>query len=325
MLLTNTMPTGWLVCPSCRAELSIGNEALYCPACKARYPIRDGVIEIAQCEDTVGDKAAKTVRQFGSSWQIHSHVDEYHEKQILDWISPLRAEDFHGKSVLEAGCGKGRHSRTVAKWGPKVLFSVDLSSAVYLAARNTEAYSNAFCIKADLLNLPFANEKFDLIFCVGVLHHLADPRAGLKEMWSRLKPGGTLCLWVYAREGNGWVVWLVDPIRKGFTSRIPTRLLRPIVWPLSAFLFMVLKTIYAPLTRKGERTVNFLPYSAYLGYISKFPFREIDSIVLDHLCPPIAYYLKKETLQKWLDGLGAKDVRFRWHNKNSWNVVATKR
>jgi hypothetical protein len=35
--------------------------------------------------------------------------------------------------------------------------------------------------------------------------------------------------------------------------------------------------------------------------------------------------LKKETLQKWLDGLGAKDVRFRWHNKNSWNVVATKR
>ena len=87
---------------------------------------------------------------------------------------------------------------------------------------------------------------------------------------------------------------------------------------------MVLKTIYAPLTKKGERPFSFLPYSAYLGYISKFPFREIEHIVLDHLCPPIAYYLKRETLEQWLNDLGAKDASFRWHNKNSWNVVATK-
>jgi len=317
-------PEGWLLCPDCGLPLAVGMAALSCPRCRKSFPISKGVIEMASNEEASGIDAEATVRQFGDSWQIHSHVAEDHEKQFLDWIAPLTQKDFEGKYVLEAGCGKGRHSRTVARWSPELLFSVDLSRAVYLAAQNTVEFPNVHCVRADLLNLPFPENRFDLVFCVGVLHHLADPEAGLRALWKCLKPGGRLCLWVYAREGNGWVVWLVDPIRKGITSRIPTRLLRPIVWPLSALLFMVLKTIYAPLTKKGERPFGFLPYSAYLGYISKFPFREIEHIVLDHLCPPIAYYLKRETLEQWLNDLGAKDASFRWHNKNSWNVVARK-
>jgi SAM-dependent methyltransferase len=320
----SSKPSDLLACPVCHRVLErIENGELACPSCNARYASTNGVADFSGLP--IGKETAGTVAQFGASWAIHDDMEDFYEGQFMDWIAPLAPSDFANKTVLEAGCGKGRHSRLVASWDPAALYSVDLSEAVFLAEANTREAENVTCVRANLLELPFPDSAFDLAFCVGVLHHLQSPERGLKELWRVLKPGGTLCLWVYAREGNGWVVWLVDPIRKGFTSRIPTRLLRPIVWPLSAFLFMVLKTIYAPLTRKGERTVNFLPYSAYLGYISKFPFREIDSIVLDHLCPPIAYYLKKETLQKWFDGLGAKDVRFRWHNKNSWNVVATKR
>jgi SAM-dependent methyltransferase len=201
---------------------------------------------------------------------------------------------------------------------------VDLSDAVLLAAHNTRDHDNVFCLRGDLLGIPLADASVDLVLCIGVLHHLEDPQAGLKELWRVLKPGGKLGLWVYGREGNGWIVHLVDPVRKHITSRIPTRWLRPLLWPLSALLYLLLKLGYGPLTGQGRRPFPWLPYSAYLGYISKFPFREIEHIVLDHLCPPIAFYLSKGTLESWLEPLGASTVTYRWHNRNSWTVVAAK-
>jgi len=319
-------PDGWVCCPACHKPLTTtdGKEGLTCAECGLAFPLRGGVLEVATDEQARGESAAQTVHQFGESWRIHDHMAAYYERQFLDWVAPLTASDFRGRTVLEAGCGKGRHSRSVAGWDPEQLLSVDLSSAVYLAAANTAEFPQVSCVRADLLDLPFPDGRFDLVFCVGVLHHLADPQAGLRELWRVLKPGGTLCLWVYAREGNGWIVALVDPVRKGITSRIPTRLLRPLVWPLSAFLFLLLKGLYGPATGRGARAVSWLPYGAYLGYISRFPFREVEHIVLDHLCPPIAHYLRRPTLEEWLKCLDAKEIQCRWHNRNSWAVLAHK-
>jgi SAM-dependent methyltransferase len=266
----------------------------------------------------------RTVTQFGASWKIHDHLADYQKRQFLDWIAPMEASDFDGKNILEAGCGKGRHSRLLERFGPRRLFSVDLSDAVLLAAHNTRDHEDVFCLRGDLLRIPLADASMDLVMCIGVLHHLEDPQAGLRELWRVLKPGGKLGLWVYGREGNGWIVHLVDPLRKHITSRIPTRWLRPLLWPLTALLYLLLKLGYGPLTAEGRRSLEWLPYSAYLGYISKFPFREIEHIVLDHLCPPIAFYLSKGMLESWLEPLGASPVTFRWHNCNSWTVVARK-
>jgi hypothetical protein len=96
------------------------------------------------------------------------------------------------------------------------------------------------------------------------------------------------------------------------------------LWPLSTLLFVILKVLYAPATGRGQRTVRWLPYSSYLGYISPFPFREIEHIVLDHLCPPVAYYLSRPTLEHWFTELGPNSALYRWHNRNSWTVVARK-
>ena len=317
-------PASYLTCPDCKGGLSLAEDSrsFACAACGRTFREHGGVLDLVP--SSVLPLTQSTVSQFGASWQIHPHLAEYQEKQLLDWISPLTREEFAGKDVLEAGCGKVRHSRLLERFGPRHLFSVDLSDAVLLAAHNTREQDSIFCLRADLLRIPLADASMDLVLCIGVLHHLEDPQAGLRELWRALKPGGTLCLWVYGREGNGWIVHLVDPVRKHITSKIPTRWLRPILWPLSASLFLLLKLLYGPFTGQGRRTVPWLPYSAYLGYISKFPFREIEHIVLDHLCPPIAFYLSKATLESWFGSLGASPVSYRWHNRNSWTVVAAK-
>jgi len=317
-------PIQYLICPDCRGSLhaKAGGETLCCMKCEREFCEHRDVLDLVP--SSVLSLTQSTVDQFGASWQIHDHLAAYQEKQLLDWIAPLAASDFAGKDVLEAGCGKGRHSRLLERFGPRYLFSVDLSDAVLLAAHNTKDHDNVFCLRGDLLGIPLADASMDRVLCIGVLHHLEDPQVGLKELWRVLKPGGMLGLWVYGREGNGWIVHLVDPVRRHITSRIPTRWLRPVLWPLSALLFLLLKAIYGPLTARGRRRIAFLPYSAYLGYISKFPFREIEHIVLDHLCPPIAFYLSKATLESWLGALGASSVTYRWHNRNSWTVVAHK-
>jgi SAM-dependent methyltransferase len=318
-------PLELLRCPDCRAALRPREDAegARCTSCPRAFRQERGVLDLVS--SSVQPLTHQTVTQFGASWQIHDHLADYQEKQFLDWISPMEPGDFEGKDVLEAGCGKGRHSRLLERFHPRRLLSVDLSDAVLLAAHNTQETPNVFCLRADLLDLPVADGAMDVVFCLGVLHHLEDPEAGLKELWRALKSGGTLCLWVYGREGNGWIVHLVDPVRKGITSKIPTRWLRPLLWPVSLALFLAIKVLYAPATRHGRRTVSWLPYSSYLGYISSFPFREIEHIVLDHLCPPVAFYLSKETLAKWFSGLDPQTIRFRWHNRNSWTVVAQKK
>jgi SAM-dependent methyltransferase len=314
-----------LRCPDCRGKLQASpteSAPAFCPRCHRDFVLDRGVLDLAPA--SVEPLTGKTVEQFGASWQIHPHLASYQEKQLQDWMTPLPLEALSGKTVLEAGCGKGRHSIVMAEKGPEHLYAVDLSDAVLLAADYTAELENTACIRANLLKLPFGDGTMDVVVCVGVLHHLEDPQAGLSELWRVLKPGGTLCLWVYGREGNGWIVHILDPIRTGVTSRIPTPVLRPLIKPLAGFLYLLLKGLYGPSTGWGKRTRRWLPYSSYLGYISKFPYREIEHIILDHLCPPIAYYLSRPTLENWFERLGGAEAAYRWHNKNSWNVVARK-
>ena len=319
-------PLEILRCPDCGPASPLapseGAAGCRCPACGREFPSNGGVLDLVPKD--VPTLTQDTVRQFGDSWISHDHLASYQSPQFLDWIAPLSATSFEGKTVLEAGCGKGRHSVLMAAYGVLRLWAVDLSDAVLLAAQYSRDLPQVSCLRADLLRLPLADASQDLVVCVGVLHHLEDPQAGLREFWRVLKPGGSLCLWVYGREGNGWILHLVDPLRKGITSRIPTFWLRPLLLPLSLFLFALLKLLYGPLTGRGQRTVSWLPYSSYLGYISKFPFREVEHIVLDHLCTPVAFYLSRPQLEEMFRDLHPAELSFRWHNRNSWNVIATK-
>ncbi len=54
--------------------------------------------------------------------------------------------------------------------------------------------------KADLINLPFDNNKFDKIFCISVIEHVKDDLRGMKEMFRVLKPGGILILTTEANK-----------------------------------------------------------------------------------------------------------------------------
>ena len=101
-----------------------------------------------------------------------------------------------GSSVLEAGCGVGAQTVTLASNSPRALItSIDVSEASVVEARKAvqaAAINNVTLRQADIFHLPFPPESFDHVFLCFVLEHLAQPVEALRALKHVLKPGGTI-------------------------------------------------------------------------------------------------------------------------------------
>jgi 2-polyprenyl-3-methyl-5-hydroxy-6-metoxy-1,4-benzoquinol methylase len=104
--------------------------------------------------------------------------------------------------VLVAGCGSGSHAIAAAgRYSGATVLAVDLSRASlgYAARKAREAgCTNITFAQADLLELGSLKQRFDVIECGGVLHHLRDPREGARVLGGLLRPGGIMVLGLYS-------------------------------------------------------------------------------------------------------------------------------
>lgn len=101
-----------------------------------------------------------------------------------------------GSSVLEAGCGVGAQTITLAAHSPKALItSMDVSDVSVAEARKavqSAGIRNVTLRQADIFHLPFPSESFDHVFVCFVLEHLVHPVEALRALKRVLKPGGTI-------------------------------------------------------------------------------------------------------------------------------------
>jgi SAM-dependent methyltransferase len=180
-------------------------------------------------------------------------------------------------------------------------------------------------VQADAYHLPFG-DPFDLVYSIGVLHHLPEPKMGFLSVCNHLKPGGRVAIWVYGKEGNRWIESFVDPIRIHVTSKLPKAATRGISFMLALPLFAGLKLIYGP----AHRNVGLLwlkkrlPYADYLGAISGYSFAENFWNVFDHLVAPTAFYLRREKVADWFQSANAQQVEITQRNNNSWRATGLK-
>jgi SAM-dependent methyltransferase len=101
-----------------------------------------------------------------------------------------------GSHVLEAGCGVGAQTVTLAATSPAALFtSIDVSASSLEQARarvERASLTNVTFQQADIFDLPFAPASFDHVFVCFVLEHLARPLDALARLQAVLRPGGTI-------------------------------------------------------------------------------------------------------------------------------------
>jgi SAM-dependent methyltransferase len=101
-----------------------------------------------------------------------------------------------GSRVLEAGCGVGAQTVTLAQRSPGALItSVDISPESIAEAERRVAAAGATNVtfsQGDIFDLPFAPGSFDHVFVCFVLEHLARPVDALRVLGGLLAPGGTI-------------------------------------------------------------------------------------------------------------------------------------
>lgn len=112
-------------------------------------------------------------------------------------------EDLSGKSILEVGSGAGRFSKVVLEHTKGILYSVDYSDAVTANFRNNSeiAPQRFHLFQASVYSLPFPDNTFDKIFCLGVLQHTPDFNASIRELIRKAKPGGEIVVDFYPIRG----------------------------------------------------------------------------------------------------------------------------
>jgi SAM-dependent methyltransferase len=307
-----------LVCPDCGSELLQREDRLICTRESHTYTIRGGIPRMLPASLAPGQ--LKTSQAFGWEWSHFTDLHDEYEEQFLDWIAPLQHDDFRGRTVLDAGCGTGRHAFHAARWGAEEVVALDLSDAVETARRNLDAFPNVFVVQGDLLRPPLLpatarGEGFDIVYSIGVLHHLPDPAAGIRSLARLANPGGLVLVWVYGHEGNALVRTTVEPLRR-VTSKLPPAALHVLAWPLAVALHTAVKLIYGPLGgRTGRRR---LPLGEYLASLAAFGFRQNYSIVFDQLVAPTTTYVRREELLLWLWSAGLTEVEVTQRNGNSW-------
>jgi len=124
--------------------------------------------------------------------------------------------EFLGENprILIAGCGTGRHPIHAALRQPgSRILAVDLSrSSIAYGLRKARemGIDNIDFLQADILDLGELSETFDAIESVGVLHHMKDPRAGLKVLVGLLRPGGVVKLGLYSERSRHVVARVRD-------------------------------------------------------------------------------------------------------------------
>jgi len=318
-----TLASLWkdLVCPACRCGLFPASDlpdSLVCYGCFERFPIVNGIPRLVP--ETVFDVSGnsngtsdrdrslqlKTAASFGFEWTHFSEMYPEWEANFRDYMFPHFPEFFRGKKILDAGCGIGRHAYYAALYGADV-WAVDISDAVEVAARNTRG-TGARLIQADLNHLPFQVESFDMVYSMGVLHHLPDPERAFRYLLRFVKPGGEFRMFLYwapeAQRLKALLLKAVSALRK-FTVRMPHGLLYPLSY-VAAFLVWTC-FVWAYRAFKRIPRLADLADRVPLRQYSRYPFRTCVNDQFDRLSAPLERRYSRDQVEQLLMSAGLEE------------------
>lgn len=155
----------------------------------------------------------KEQESFRYQWKhVYKHAITSIEKNKREFLntSGISPDWIRDKKVLDMGCGPGRLTFVLESLGAKVV-AVDFVKSCLDCIK--ERSSKIETLLADFNTIHFQRSSFDLIVCIGVLHHTASPEENFRKLASLLKRGGVMYIMVYEKY-NPLKLWLTGILRK---------------------------------------------------------------------------------------------------------------
>ena len=256
-------------CPDCQGSLALMEDRggldvvesgrLSCAGCGSTYPIHRAVprfVDQKNYSSNFGFQWNRFRRTQLDSWTRTSISRDRFFRQS-DWTP----EDLKGKTVLDVGCGAGRFTEIALASGAEVV-SMDYSGAVDACRANFAPHERLTVVQGDLYRLPFRPNRFDFVYCFGVLQHTPDVERAFLALAEPLRPGGRLAVDLYPmlRANLLWPKYWLRPL----TRRVPPDRLFPLVERMVSVLFPVSLALgRVPLV--GRRLRYVIPVANYEG------------------------------------------------------------
>jgi uncharacterized protein YbaR (Trm112 family)/SAM-dependent methyltransferase len=325
---------------------------LRCGACRLAYPILKGIPRLIrnafdeyfawfrEKRDAIGGIAAlaevaasvgrtdrkvfdkRSNESFSLQWSKYEYQDRTWYKDDTDLRSheflysmQLEPHELRNRIVLDAGCGNGKLTACVARFGAEVI-GMDLSRSVERAAENAARIAGKHApfvhfVQGNILEPPFAPGTFDHIHSSGVLHHTPDTWASFDSFRALAKPGARVYVQLY-RVRERWVR-VPNRILRAVTTRLPVKATWRLCWRLVPVHSALVRAVGV---MRGEKSP-----------ISKFSRRERAVSLFDHLSPRYQYrYTPDEVREKFLAAnlLDVQDVTLRNEARHMVAFVGTK-
>jgi SAM-dependent methyltransferase len=195
-------------------------------------------------------------------------------------------------------------------YGASSGFAVDVNAKSLVSARSTlSRFPNVVVEERSAYSLGF-EDKFDIVFSIGVIHHLEFPERALTQMVRAAKPKGKVLIWVYGLENNRWIVSVFDPLRRALFSRLPIGAVHHLSLYPTTILWCILRLGFGRIE--------------YLNLLRRMRFSHLRSIVFDQMLPRIANYWSGPSVKRLMVNAGLEEVSLAWVNEMSWSAIGTR-
>ncbi len=220
--------------------------------------------------------------------------------------------------TLNAGCGVA-WSEYLFDLNPETeRHCVDLSLAVEVAYKNTAHMPNVTVSQASILELPYPDELFDIVYACGVVHHTKDPGKAVFEIGKKVAPGGILGSYIYNKKP--FIRELCDHnIRKHTTKMSYAECIK--FSRKMTLLGKALSKLTEPLILKediellgikaGEYNLQHFIYDYIVKcwYNPDYDDEYADLVNLDWYHPSYASHHTKEEVISWFEAAGFRNLK----------------
>jgi len=267
-----------------------------------------------------------TVEAFGDEWTKFNNFSDQEIEDIATthYFDIVKPEWIVNKHVLDVGCGTGRWTKYAAKHAATV-DAIDPSKAIEAAAILLSKCNNVRLSQASVSGLPFADNSFDFVFSLGVLHHIPDTELAMQQCVAKLKPGGYFLTYLYySFDNRNWLfkgVFLLSDVLRHFIARFPDAL-KNIVCDIIAIV------IYLPFIGLGsllkliglKKLSKKVPLYFYIGKT----FNVIRNDARDRFGTPLEQRFSKNEIRQMMENAGLTDVIFS-DNEPYWHAIGKKK
>lgn len=251
------------------------------------------------------------VKSFGDEWlKFQDFSDNTIDRISEEYFDIVDSRMVNKDSyVMDVGCGTGRWTKYLAKKAG-FIEGIDPSDALF-AADNLlgNSVENVRLTKASTETIPFADETFDFVMSVGVLHHIPDTQKAMNDCIKKVKKGGYFyCYLYYNLDSRGplfrALFSLSDIIRK-FVSSLPSGIKEFVADVLAVVIYLPLVLLVRILRALGfKKFANFIP----LSYYHNKPFFVIRNDSLDRFGTKLEHRFSKEQVIEMMKNNGLEEI-----------------